>query len=194
MYAKISFGIMNVGAMFQWDMDIAFTDEKDTILVIYLDDITVLSKYDEEHVAHLLRTFKKCRKFGISLNPKKMFFAMKEGKLLRNIISQEGINIDPKRFKAIRKIELPMKKVDVQSFVGKVNFLIIFISPFAEIVKYITNMLGNDQEIWWTHESRQSFEVIKKSIAKELILGIPHFSKYFLIFSFSSEHKVGVLL
>ena len=48
MYAKISFGIMNVGAMFQWDMDIAFTDEKDTILVIYLDDITVLSKYDEE--------------------------------------------------------------------------------------------------------------------------------------------------
>ena len=50
---------MNAGAMFQWNMDITFTDEKDKILVIYLDDITVLSKYDEEHVAHLLRTFKK---------------------------------------------------------------------------------------------------------------------------------------
>ena len=62
-------------------MDIAFIDEKDKILVIYLDDITVLSKSYEEHVAHLLRMFKKCRKFGISLNPKTSFFAMKEGKL-----------------------------------------------------------------------------------------------------------------
>ena len=176
-------------------MDIELTDEKDKILVIYLDNITIFSKYDEEHVTHLLRTFKKCRKFGISLNPKKSFFAMKEGNFLRNTISQEGIKIDPKRIKDIRKIQLPGNpKEEVQSFLGKVNFLIIFNAPFAETVKYITNMLGNDQEIWWMPESRQSFEVIKNSIAKELIIRIPHFSKYFLIFLFSSKHKVGVLL
>ena len=62
---------MNAGATFQWAIDIAFTDEKDKILVIYLDDITFFSKSDEEHVTHLLRMFKKCRNFGISLNPKK---------------------------------------------------------------------------------------------------------------------------
>ena len=87
MYAKMSFGIMNAGATFQRDMDIAFTNEKHKIPVIYLDDIIIFSKSDEEHVAHLLKTFKKCRKFGISLNPKKFFFAMKEGKLLWHIIS-----------------------------------------------------------------------------------------------------------
>ena len=163
-------------------------------MVIYLDDITVLSKSDEEHVAHMLKMFKKCRKFGISLNPKKSLFAMKEGKLLGNIISEEGIRIGPKRVEATRKIELPGNKAEVRSFLGKVNFLRIFIAPFAETVKYITDMLGNEQEIWWIPESRQSFEVIKNSIAKELILRIPHFSKYFLISSFSSEHKVGVLL
>ena len=54
-------------------MDIDFTDEKDKILVIYLDDITVFLKYDEEHVAHLLRMFRKCKKFGISMNLKKSF-------------------------------------------------------------------------------------------------------------------------
>lgn len=67
-------------------MDIAFTEEKDKILVIYLDDITVFSKSDEEHTAHLRRVFEKCRRFGISLNPKKSNFAMKEGKLLGHII------------------------------------------------------------------------------------------------------------
>ena len=74
---------------------------------------------------------------------------MKEGKLLGHIISQEGIEIDPNRVEAIRKIELPWNKEEVQSFLGKVNFLRIFIAAFAEIVKYITNMLGKDQEIRW---------------------------------------------
>ena len=53
MYTKMSFGLINAGATFQRAMDIAFTEEKDKILVIYLDDITVFSKSDKEHAVHL---------------------------------------------------------------------------------------------------------------------------------------------
>jgi len=195
MYAKMRFGLMNAMATFQQAMEIAFDDEKDKIMVIYLDNIIVFSKSDKEHVAHLLRMFKKCRKFGISLNPKKELFAMKEGKLLGHIISQKGIRIDPKKVEVISKIDLPRNKVEVQSFLGKVNFLRRFIAAFAEIVKYITDMLGKDKEIKWTPEAKQSFEDIKKAISKAPVLASPDFSKDFLIFSFSSEHIVaGVLL
>ena len=45
-YAKMPFGLMNTGATFQRDMDIAFAKEKDKFVVIYLDDITVYSKSD----------------------------------------------------------------------------------------------------------------------------------------------------
>ena len=70
-----------------------------------------------------------------------------------------------------------------------------FIAAFAEIVKYITNMLGKDQEIRWKPEARQSFEGIQRAIDEVPILASPYFSKYFLIFSFYSEHMVeGVLL
>jgi len=86
--------------------------------VVYLDDIIVFSKSDKEHVAHLLRVFRKCRRFGISLNPKKSNFAMKEGKLLGHIISAEGIWIDPRRVKAIQKVDLLRNKIEVQSFIG----------------------------------------------------------------------------
>ena len=89
--------------------------------------------------------FRKCRKFGIYLNPKKSFFAMKEGKLLGHIISQEGIKIDPNRVEAIHKTELPWNKVEVQSFLRKVIFLRRFIVDFSEIVRCITNMLGKDK-------------------------------------------------
>ena len=49
MYAKIPFGLMNAGATFQRAMDISFIGEKDKCVVIYLDDITVFSKSDQEH-------------------------------------------------------------------------------------------------------------------------------------------------
>ena len=52
-YAKMPFGLMNAGATFQRAMDIAFAEEKDKFVVIYLDDITVFSKSDLEHLKHL---------------------------------------------------------------------------------------------------------------------------------------------
>jgi len=43
-----------------------------------------------------MKVFDRCRKFGISLNPKKSLFVVKEGKFLGHIISKEGVIIDPK--------------------------------------------------------------------------------------------------
>jgi hypothetical protein len=78
MYVKIPFGIMNAGENFQRAMDIAFSDEKDKFIVIYLDDITIFSDSDDQHLEHIRKVFQKCRKFGISLNPKESNFGMKE--------------------------------------------------------------------------------------------------------------------
>ena len=69
--------------------------------MIYLDDIIVYYKIDEEHLLHLRRVFEKCMRFGISLNPKKTLFSLEEGKILGHIISKEGIRIDPSRIEAI---------------------------------------------------------------------------------------------
>ena len=66
MYAKMPFGLMNAGTTFQRVMDIAFSEEKDKFVVIYMDDITIFSKYDDQHLHHLERVLLKCRKFGIS--------------------------------------------------------------------------------------------------------------------------------
>ena len=43
MYAKMPFGLMNIGATFQREMDIVFADEKEIFIVIYLEHITVYS-------------------------------------------------------------------------------------------------------------------------------------------------------
>jgi hypothetical protein len=87
MYSKMPFTLMNAGATFQRAMDIAFIGEKDKFVVIYLDDITVFCKSNQENHQHLEKVFLKCKKYGLSLNPNKSLLAMKEGKLLGHIVS-----------------------------------------------------------------------------------------------------------
>ena len=147
MYAKMPFGIMNVGATFQRSMDIDFMGLKDNFVLIFLDDLTVYSNSHEEHLQHLRKVFLKCRQFGISINPKKSQFDLREGKLLGHIVSAKGVKIDPVRVEVIQKLSIPRSKKDIQSFLGKINFVRKFIPNFSELVKHITSMLRNEAEI-----------------------------------------------
>ena len=111
------------------------------------------------------KVFIKCRKFGISLNPKKSNFTLEEGKLFGHIISKDGIKIDPNRVSAILKVGEPKSKKEKQLFFGHVNFLRRFIPIFAEILMNITNMLRKGHEIKWTVEDKKYFKEIKQAIS-----------------------------
>jgi hypothetical protein len=121
---------INAGETFQRNMDIAFVGERDKFIVIYLDDMIVFSKTYEDHIKHLRKNFVKCRNFGLSLNPKKSYFSMEEGNILGHIVSKEGVNIDPKRVEEIKQSAQPRKKKEVQYFLGKIEFLRIFVPNF----------------------------------------------------------------
>jgi hypothetical protein len=116
-------------------MDISFVGENDIFIVIYLDDMTIFSKIDEDHVKHLRHIFVKCKKFGLSLKLNKYYFSMIEGNILGHIVSKEGVNIDQERLKEIKKISLPRNKKEIQSFLGRINLLRIFVPNFTEMVK-----------------------------------------------------------
>ena len=122
-------------------MDITFHGLIGHSVVVYLDDITIFSKGREEHAFHLKQIFELCRKYGISLNPKKCVFTVTEGKLLGHVVSKMGISIDPKRIKAIEQIPLPNNKKGMQSFMGTINFVGRFVPGFAQIVKSLQKMV-----------------------------------------------------
>jgi hypothetical protein len=119
---------------------------------------------------------------------------MQEGKLLGHIVSAEGVKIDPSRVEAIQALSLPRSKKEVQSFLGKINFLRRFVSNFVELVKHITAMLRKGNEVKWTVEPRESFNQIKKALTEAPVLISPDYSKDFLIFSFASFDTVAVVL
>ena len=74
-YRNMPFGLINVGATFQREMDATFRGLINHFVIVYLDDVTVFSKNRSDHISHLRKVLECYRKFGISLNPKKSIFA-----------------------------------------------------------------------------------------------------------------------
>ena len=82
------FGLINAGDTSQIAMDATFRGLINHSVVVYLDDVTVFSKNRLDHISHLLKVLERCKKFGISLNPKKSIFVVTEGILLGFVVSK----------------------------------------------------------------------------------------------------------
>ena len=122
--------MINAGATFQRAMDLDFRGLINHAVVSYLDDVKCFSKHRPNHISHLKKVFERCRKYKISLNPKKTIFEVTRGILLGCIVSKDGIMIDPWRTHAISNITYPSNKRAMHSFLGKINFVRRFIASF----------------------------------------------------------------
>ena len=69
-------------------------------------------------------------------------------------MSAAGVQNDPERVKEIQTLSVPRLKKDIQSFLGKINFVRRFIPNFAELVKHVTSMLKKGAEVRWTDTTR----------------------------------------
>eukprot|EP00253_Pinus_taeda_P017902 PITA_17902 len=134
------------------------------------------------------------RRFGISVNPKKSQFALEEVKLPGHIVSVASVKIDLERVKEIQTLSVPRSKKDIQSFLGKINFVRRFIPNFAKLVKHITSTLKKGSEVKWTDAARRSFKDIKRAIMEAPTLISPYYSKEFHIFSFTSDNTLPAVL
>jgi hypothetical protein len=175
-------------------MHISFDDLIGKIIQVYLDDLIVYSRNQQDHFDHLKKKFLRCRKFGISLNPVKSIFGMTQGKLLGYIVSDSRISIDPKRVIAIQNIQSPTSKKEIQSFMGKINFVRKFIPEFARMVKPTHNMLKQDRSFSCNDDIEKYFVEVKKDVSYAPFLVKPNFEKDFIIYSYAIEEVIYVIL
>ena len=188
------FGLINVGATFQRAMDITFKGLINKSVVIYLDDITVYSKKRSDHLKDLKQIFQRSLRYGISLNPKKYFFTLSEGKLLGFIVSKYGIHIEPDRIKEISKISMPHNKKSMQSFLGKINFVKRFVPDFSRIISPLQNMIKKNSIFKWGQDEQEAFSLIKQAIINAPSLATPNFSESFILYTFASEKSYAAIL
>src|SRR5436190_16279062 len=108
--------------------------------LVYLDDIVVYGASLEDHNRRLKEVLKRLRENNLKLQPDKCEFLRKEIIYLGHIISENGIQPDPSKLKAIREFPTPTKVKDVQSFIGLAGYYRKFIEDFSKIAKPLTKL------------------------------------------------------
>ena len=144
-------------------MNLIFHKLLGNIVEVYIDDIVVKSAEFSSHIADLRKAFDKMRRYGLKMNPRKCAFGVSAGKFLGFVIHEHGIEIDPDRIKSIRNVGPPTCKVEVQRFLGKVNYLRRFISNLAGKIDALTPILRlkNMDNFTWGIEKQHDFDLIK---------------------------------
>ena len=108
------------------------------------------------HLANLRLALERMRQYGLKMNPLKCAFGVLAGKFLGFIIHEKGIEIDPKRVEAMKHVEAPTYKKDLQKFLGKVNYLRRFIFNLSGKIDSFTPILRlkDEAEFTWGQNSK----------------------------------------
>uniref|UniRef100_A0A2N9EVJ5 Uncharacterized protein n=1 Tax=Fagus sylvatica TaxID=28930 RepID=A0A2N9EVJ5_FAGSY len=122
-YKVMPFGLKNAGATYQRLMNRMFHDQIGRNVEVYVDDMLVKSKEEDDHLDDLRETFQTLRKYQMKLNPSKCAFGVYSGKFLGFMVSQRGIEANPDKIKAILEMQPPKNTKDVQRLTGRVAAL-----------------------------------------------------------------------
>ena len=117
-YKMISFSLKNAGATYQHLMDQIFANQRGRNLEVYVDDLIVKSKNEEDLNPDLKETFENMRKHNMRLNPKKSVFGIRFGKFLGFMVSQRGIDANLAKVQAVLDLVEPKSKKDVMRLTG----------------------------------------------------------------------------
>ena len=126
-YKVMPFGLKNARASYQRLVNQMFNKQIGRNIEVYVDDILVKSKEEEDHLDDLKETFNTLRQYSMKLNPSKCAFGVSSGKFLRFMVSQRGIEANPEKVRAILEMSSPKTIKKVQYLTGRVAALNRFV-------------------------------------------------------------------
>ena len=120
------------------------------------DDIQVFGN-DNTHDLHLHEAMDRTRRAGIKLNYDKCIVKSKSCSFFGNIYTPDGIKPDPSKVDAIKKMEPPFTKQELQSFIGMVSYLSSYIPHMSDLTSNVRNLLKKDSLFQWTRHMKLIF-------------------------------------
>ena len=196
-FTHMPFGLCNMPVIFQHLMKNTLGELNLTYCVIYLVDIIVFSRMEDEHLEHLRVVFERFREFSLKLKPLKCSFFQSEIVYLAHHVSQRGILPSWENVWAMQDFPMPETCTQVCAFCGLAGHYRRFIKGFANIVHPLYDVLGREVKMGPVDlppEAWEAVDVLKGRVQSVPVLVFPDFDKPFLLETDASKEGLGAVL
>jgi len=189
------FGMTNSLATFQTMMNDIFWDLiAEGIMVVYLDDILIFTRMEEEHAKAIKQVLQVLQEHKLFLRPEKCEFCKERIEYLGLVISENEVSMDPVKVVGVREWPTLENKTDVQAFLGFVNFYCRFIWDFSAKARPLFDLTRSEQVWTWSGREQTAFEDLKMAVTTAPVLMSPQDSEPFRVEADSSDFAIGAVL
>jgi hypothetical protein len=162
--------------------------------VVFIHDILIYSKNEEEHVKHLQVVLQRLRDHKLYAKISKCEFWLDSVKFLGHTISKDGISVDHSKVQEVMDWKPPKSVHQIRSFLGLPGYYHRFIPDFSRIAKPMTKLLKKGVKFVWTEACDQAFHTLIEHLTSAPVLTQPNMTKPFEVFCDASGTGLGCVL
>nr|GEY24465.1 putative reverse transcriptase domain-containing protein [Tanacetum cinerariifolium] len=188
------FGLINAPAVFMDLMNRVCKPYLDKFVIMFIDDILVYSKDEEEHRKHLKIILELLKKERLYTKFSKCDFWLDSVQFLGHVIDRNGFHVDPANIKAIGNWAALMAPTELRQFLGLPGYYRRFIEGFSLISKPLTKLTQKDKKREWGKEEEEAFQTLKQKLCSAPILALPEGREDFVVYCDASLKGYGVVL
>ncbi|WMV55181.1 hypothetical protein MTR67_048566 [Solanum verrucosum] len=139
-FLVMSFGLTNASVVFMDLMNKVFRQYLDMFVIVFIDDILIYSRSEDDHVNHLRIVLQFIKDQQLFEKFSKCEFWLRSVAFLSHIISSNGIEIDPKKTEVVKSWPRPLTPWDIRSFLGLAGYYSRFVEGFSSIASPLTTL------------------------------------------------------
>ena len=166
----------------------------DKFIVVFIDDILIYSKSEEEHQQHLKLTLQILREHQLYAKSKKCEFWKNSLAFLGHIVSKEGIGVDPSKIEAVVNWPRPTSVTEIRSFLGLAGYYRRFVEGFSQLSNPLTRLIRKGVKYQWDDHCEASFQELKNRLIKAPVLTTPAAGTGFVLYTDASHKGLGCVL
>ncbi|KAI4887649.1 hypothetical protein NFI96_026195 [Prochilodus magdalenae] len=193
-WRSMPMGLSNSPATFQRMMELVLRGLPWNICMVYLDDILLYNGTFQDHLSSLEEVFSRIKMAGLKLNPSKCHLAQNHVLFLGHIVSQNGLQPDPRNTDKVKNWPTPQSPSEVRAFVGLCSYYRRFVHNFAKHAAPLNHLMGKNVPFEWTVSCEASFNYLKSVLSSAPVVALPDFSVPFKVFTDASKVAVGAVL
>ncbi|WVZ89803.1 LOW QUALITY PROTEIN: hypothetical protein U9M48_036162 [Paspalum notatum var. saurae] len=184
----------NAPAFFMYMMNSVFMKELDKFVVVFIDDILIYSKSEEEHKEHLRIVLTRRREHKLYAKFSKCAFWLKEVSFLGHILSEKGVAVDPSKVNDVLNWKQLETVTEIWSFLGLASYYRRFIKDFSKTAKPMTSLTKKNAKYVCSSNCEEAFQTLKKLLTSAPVLAQPDVTKPFDVYCDVSCNGLGCVL